>query len=86
MHRMVGWPSNGSCQAVLLFQHQVKTGFGTGVIRELIPFDLGGTVALAFASDGLQCQLEIPADWLSCDAQIGDASRGFDLEQAVYRN
>ena len=52
MDRMVGWPSNGRCQAVLLFQHQVKTGFGTGVIRELIPYDLGGTVALAFASDG----------------------------------
>ena len=32
------------------------------------------------------CRLEIPADWLSSDAQIGDASRGFDLEQTVYRN
>ena len=63
-----------------------QTGFGTSVIRELIPFELGGTVDLTFASDGLQCRLEIPADWLSSDAPTGDASRGFDLEQTVYRN
>ena len=63
-----------------------QTGFGTSVIRELIPFELGGTVDLTFASDGLQCRLEIPADWLSSDAPIGDALRGFDLEQTVYPN
>ena len=59
-----------------------QTGFGTSVIRELIPFELGGRVDLTFASDGLKCRLVIPADWFS----IGDASRGFDLEQTVYRN
>jgi two-component sensor histidine kinase len=42
-----------------------QTGFGASVIRELIPFELGGTVDLIFASDGLQCRLEIPAEWLS---------------------
>jgi two-component sensor histidine kinase len=56
-----------------------QTGFGTSVIRELIPFELGGTVDLTFANDGLQCRLEIPDDWLSSDAPIGDASRGSDL-------
>jgi PAS domain S-box-containing protein len=61
-----------------------QTGFGTSVIRELIPFELGGTVDLTFASDGLQCRLEIPADWLSSDAPIGE--RGIDIEQTVYRN
>jgi two-component sensor histidine kinase len=39
-------------------------GYGTSIIRELIPYELGGTVDLAFASSGLQCQLEIPADWI----------------------
>ena len=63
-----------------------QTGFGTSVIRELIPFELGGTVDLTFASDGLQCRLEIPADWVSSDAPIGNASRGLDLEQSIYRN
>jgi len=63
-----------------------QLGYGTSIVRELIPFELGGTVDLTFASDGLQCRLEIPADWLSSDAPIGDGSRGFDLEQTVYRN
>jgi two-component sensor histidine kinase len=58
-----------------------QTGFGTSVIRELIPFELGGTVDLTFARDGLQCRLEIPADWVS-----SNASRGVELEQTVYRN
>ena len=61
-----------------------QTGFGTSVIRELIPFELGVTVDLTFASDGLQCRLEIPADWFSSEASISE--RGFDLEQTVYRN
>jgi len=33
-------------------------------IRDLIPYEFGGTVDLAFAPSGVQCRLEIPADWL----------------------
>jgi two-component sensor histidine kinase len=47
-------------------------GYGTSTIRELIPFELGGTVDLAFASSGLQCQLKIPADWVR--DTLGDAT------------
>ena len=61
-----------------------QTGFGISVIRELIPFELGGIVDLTFASDGLQCRLEIPADWLSSDAPIGHASQSFDLEPTIH--
>jgi two-component sensor histidine kinase len=39
-----------------------KSGYGTKVIADLLPFELGATVDLAFASDGVQCRLEIPAD------------------------
>jgi two-component sensor histidine kinase len=63
-----------------------ETAFGTSVICELIPFELGGRVDLTFASAGLQCRLEIPADWLSSDAPMGDASRSLELEQTVYRD
>jgi hypothetical protein len=35
------------------------------VIRDLIPYELGGRVDLAFTVDGLCCRLEIPAEWLS---------------------
>jgi PAS domain S-box-containing protein len=41
------------------------SGYGLEVIRDLIPYELGGTADLAFASDGLRCQLEIPAEWQS---------------------
>jgi two-component sensor histidine kinase len=41
-----------------------RSGYGTEIIRELIPFELGGTVDLAFASSGLECQLDIPAGWV----------------------
>jgi two-component sensor histidine kinase len=46
-------------------------GYGTSLIRELIPFELGGHVDLAFAADGVRCQLEIPRVWID----IGDAAR-----------
>jgi len=40
-------------------------GYGMEVIRDLIPYELGGAVDLAFDSDGLRCRLEIPAEWQS---------------------
>jgi PAS domain S-box-containing protein len=42
-----------------------RTGYGTSVIRELLPHELGGTVALAYHRDGLLCRLEVPAQWVS---------------------
>ena len=46
-------------------------GYGTGIIRELIPFEFGGKVDLVFASEGVRCRLEIPADWISRGAGVG---------------
>jgi two-component sensor histidine kinase len=46
-------------------QEPSEPGYGTSIIRELIPFELGGTADLNFASSGLRCRLEIPADWAS---------------------
>jgi two-component sensor histidine kinase len=39
-----------------------RSGFGTSVIGGLIPYELGGSVDLAFACDGLRCRVEIPCD------------------------
>jgi PAS domain S-box-containing protein len=39
--------------------------YGTSTIRDLIPYEFGGTVDLVFAPEGVQCRLELPADWLS---------------------
>lgn len=43
----------------------VRMGYGTSVIRDLIPYELGGSADLRLASDGVHCQLKIPAKWLS---------------------
>jgi PAS domain S-box-containing protein len=40
-------------------------GYGTSVIRDLIPYELDGTVDYVLAADGARCKLEIPAKSLS---------------------
>jgi two-component sensor histidine kinase len=40
-----------------------RSGYGTSIIRELIPFELGGAVELSFAPEGTRCRLEIPGEW-----------------------
>jgi PAS domain S-box-containing protein len=37
-----------------------QSGYGSSLIRDLIPYELGGTVDLTFASDGVCCKIEIP--------------------------
>jgi two-component sensor histidine kinase len=41
------------------------TGYGTSVIRNLIPYELGGAVDYQLARGGARCRLEIPGQWLS---------------------
>ena len=48
-----------------------KSGYGTGIIADLLPYELGGRVDLAFASDGVQCRLEIPFNRLGSDSRNG---------------
>jgi PAS domain S-box-containing protein len=38
----------------------VQSGYGSSLIRDLIPHELGGTVDLVFTSDGARCKIEIP--------------------------
>jgi PAS domain S-box-containing protein len=40
----------------------VQSGYGSSLIRDLIPHELGGTVNLVFASDGACCKIEIPLE------------------------
>ena len=40
------------------------SGYGTSVIRDLIPYELGGKVDYHLAADGARCKMEIPARWL----------------------
>ena len=64
---------NGSAQLILVWQEtggprveaRKKSGYGTGVVRDLIPYEFGGTVDWSFGSEGVQCRLEIPFDRIS---------------------
>jgi PAS domain S-box-containing protein len=40
------------------------SGYGTSIIRDLIPYEFGGAVDLVFALEGVRCRVELPADWL----------------------
>ena len=46
-----------------------RSGYGTSIIRELIPFELGGAVELSFGPDGTKCRLEIPGEWANRTAE-----------------
>ena len=37
-----------------------QKGYGTNLICDLIPYELGGTVDLAFSSGGVTCTIGIP--------------------------
>jgi two-component sensor histidine kinase len=43
-------------------------GYGTNVIRNLIPYELGGTVDYVFAPAGVRCTLQVPDKWLASRA------------------
>jgi two-component sensor histidine kinase len=38
------------------------SSYGTRLIRNLIPHELGGTVDLVFALEGVRCDIEIPLE------------------------
>ena len=42
-----------------------KSGYGSTVVSDLIPYELGGTADLALSPEGVRCRLEIPGRWVS---------------------
>jgi NO-binding membrane sensor protein with MHYT domain/two-component sensor histidine kinase len=66
---------NGSSESVLTIRWQeiggppvgvpTRRGYGTSVICELIPYELGGTVDINYLTDGLQCRIEFPVQKVS---------------------
>jgi PAS domain S-box-containing protein len=41
---------------------ELQSGYGTRLIRELVPYELGGTVDLEFAAAGASCRIEFPLE------------------------
>ncbi len=67
----VSWQRSGFDAAAILMitwrelggppiRASVQSGYGSSLIRDLIPHELGGTVDLVFAFDGACCEIEIP--------------------------
>jgi PAS domain S-box-containing protein len=60
-----------------------RSGYGTSIIREIIPYELGGTVELVFVSGGLRCRMEIPAYWVSRGGALSAEPSILDSVQAI---
>jgi PAS domain S-box-containing protein len=80
------WRSNGCVPAGLKLEwHEqggpavtvpAQAGYGTSVIRDLIPYELGGTVEYKFAPDGVRCIVVIPADQARHQDDVANAPVG----------
>jgi len=71
-HLVFEWQEIGGPPVVALG----KSSYGTSTIRELIPYEFGGTVDLVSAPEGVRCRLVLPADWLGNDDQPLHTYRG----------
>jgi PAS domain S-box-containing protein len=54
----IAWRESGGAPVV----SPSRFGFGTNLIRELIPHELGGSVELAFGPQGVNCVIEVPVE------------------------
>jgi two-component sensor histidine kinase len=67
-----GCRSNGSSHSILMIRWQeiggppvrapTRRGYGTSVICDLIPYELGGTVDINYVTEGVQCRIEFPLE------------------------
>jgi len=62
---MIAWSETGGPPTLA----PTQSGYGTSLIRDLIPHELGGTVDLVFAPDGVCCRIEIPPSDVSHDGK-----------------
>jgi len=78
------WLRNGSTGRLAIEWREIggpqvlpprQRGYGTGVIGELVPFELGGTVELTFLGDGVRCWMEIPAEWVTRATPLDNKER-----------
>jgi PAS domain S-box-containing protein len=70
-HVSVSWnrkPNGDGANLMLVWQEldgppvksEVQSSYGTNLIRNLIPHELGGNVDLVLASEGVSCRIEVP--------------------------
>ena len=66
LHLVLVWEESGGPPVVA----PGKASFGTSTIRDLIPYEFGGSVDLAFVPAGVRCRLELPANWLAHSNEV----------------
>ena len=59
------WVETGGPRVVVPSQ----PGYGTSAIRNVVPYELGGTVDLTFDAEGLRCRIELPSKCIRTDTQ-----------------
>jgi len=69
---MIEWLESGGPLVVV----PVRQGYGTSVIRDLIPYELSGTVDLAYAASGVRCKIEIPFEQATSSDRSADQFTG----------
>jgi len=69
--RALGPPADGGAATLAIAWRETggppiaastQSGYGTSLIRDLIPHELGGTVELVMAAEGVRCTIVIPLD------------------------
>jgi PAS domain S-box-containing protein len=48
-----------------------RSGYGTAVITELVPYELDGAAELTFGAEGVRCRLDIPDKWIGTGRHAG---------------
>ncbi len=81
------WHSNGAERDALVIDWQEvggpavsapsKIGYGTSVINDLVPYELGGKVEFDHARSGVRCRLEVPARWVINARRAADNSEWY---------
>ena len=65
MNLILAWREDGGPSVASMG----RCGYGTHLIRDLVPYELGGTVDLAFTAEGVNCRIEIPIEYPSAHAR-----------------
>jgi PAS domain S-box-containing protein len=73
----IHWEESGGPRVV----PPTRSGFGTSVVHELIPYELDGRVDLMHSAEGVRAKLEIPARWLIAGKPPGQ--RGANAQRAA---
>ena len=71
---LLEWIETGGPPVVIPSQ----VGYGTRAIRNLIPYELGGTVDLVFDAGGVRCRIEVPSKWIRSGTQAADLFKASD--------